>query len=290
MKTDVFEAILSFGRSMGAEWAPNPNRHALGLRSPLMWAWHDSTYYGAAHGLTGILFHALRYTDPVIGCGSGGGGWTVSDSDRAVVWSTVDYLLGRVLPTGNYPTRDDSSSDSLVQWCHGATAFALLFIRAYQIRAAQAQAQHTQSQTQSQTQSAAAGAKSTDSKSDSKAVTAATPPPPAYNKYLTAAVNAADVVWTRGLLKTKGVGLCHGVAGNAYVFLYLFHVTRELRWLYRAWCFAEFGLANSKVLYKNADAPLSFFNGISGWCVFLQELTLITHNHSHRPVWPGFDI
>jgi hypothetical protein len=38
------------------------------------------------------------------------------------------------------------------------------------------------------------------------------------------AIAASDVVWERGLLK-KGVGLCHGISGNAYLFLYLFRVT-----------------------------------------------------------------
>ncbi len=34
-------------------------------------------------------------------------------------------------------------------------------------------------------------------------------------RYLAWAEDAADVVWSRGLLR-KGNGLCHGVSGNAY--------------------------------------------------------------------------
>jgi hypothetical protein len=38
--------------------------------------------------------------------------------------------------------------------------------------------------------------------------------------YLAAASRAADTLWERGLLR-KGVGLCHGIAGNGYAFLSL---------------------------------------------------------------------
>ena len=32
---------------------------------------------------------------------------------------------------------------------------------------------------------------------------------------------ALDVVWQRGVIK-KGLGLCHGIAGNAYAFLLMY--------------------------------------------------------------------
>lgn len=52
------------------------------------------------------------------------------------------------------------------------------------------------------------------------------------SSYLERATAAGDVVWQRGLVR-KGYGLCHGVAGNAYVFLELYKVTKELKWLHR---------------------------------------------------------
>ena len=52
-------------------------------------------------------------------------------------------------------------------------------------------------------------------------------------EYLALAAGAADVVWQRGLLR-KGYGLCHGTAGNGYVFLHLFRLTGEQKWLHRA--------------------------------------------------------
>ena len=47
------------------------------------------------------------------------------------------------------------------------------------------------------------------------------------------AMSAGDTVWRRGLL-VKGYGLCHGAAGNGYVFLNLYRITNETRWLHRA--------------------------------------------------------
>ena len=55
--------------------------------------------------------------------------------------------------------------------------------------------------------------------------------------YLDAAKKCADVVWERGVL-TKGFGLCHGIAGNAYGFLHLYQHTGDVMYLDRAVKFA----------------------------------------------------
>lgn len=90
---------------------------------------------------------------------------------------------------------------------------------------------------------------------------------------LTEALAVSDVVWARGLLK-KGVGLCHGISGNAYLFLYLYRVmnlftcvgvyltyssmllqaTQEMKFLYRAWSFAEFSMSE-QCASKTWDKP-----------------------------------
>ena len=54
-----------------------------------------------------------------------------------------------------------------------------------------------------------------------------------HNSYLELAQSAGDVVWERGLLK-KGYALCHGTAGNGYVFLALYRATNDTKWLHRA--------------------------------------------------------
>jgi hypothetical protein len=45
------------------------------------------------------------------------------------------------------------------------------------------------------------------------------------DSYLSAALRAGELVWQRGLL-TKGPGLCHGVAGNAYALAQVYKATR----------------------------------------------------------------
>lgn len=56
-------------------------------------------------------------------------------------------------------------------------------------------------------------------------------------EFLQAAVDAGEVVWNRGLLKR--VGICHGISGNAYVFLSLCRLTGNAEYLYRAKAFAS---------------------------------------------------
>ncbi|KXS09152.1 hypothetical protein M427DRAFT_49922 [Gonapodya prolifera JEL478] len=55
---------------------------------------------------------------------------------------------------------------------------------------------------------------------------------------LSEAKRASTVVWQRGLL-TKGVGLCHGIAGNGYSFLHLYWATGDADFLVKAIVFAE---------------------------------------------------
>lgn len=50
-------------------------------------------------------------------------------------------------------------------------------------------------------------------------------------KMVAAAKRAGECVWRLGLLK-KGLGLCHGMGGNGYVFLRLYQVTGVRRYLY----------------------------------------------------------
>jgi len=60
-------------------------------------------------------------------------------------------------------------------------------------------------------------------------------------KYLVAAERAANYTWIRGLL-AKGLTPCHGITGNAYMFLILYRATQNERYLWRALKFQEFVL------------------------------------------------
>ena len=57
-------------------------------------------------------------------------------------------------------------------------------------------------------------------------------------QFLQAALRAGDTIWHKGLLR-KGLGLCHGIAGNAYAFLALYRQSQDVQHLYRAWRFCE---------------------------------------------------
>jgi hypothetical protein len=211
-----------------------------------------------------------------------------------VLFETVDYLLAakRFSGSGNFPTRDDGDSDRLVHWCHGATAFVFLFVRA----------------------AAAAAATAGGGGGGGASASAAA----AAEKYRRAAVEAGEVVWARGLLCTKGPGLCHGIAGGGMVHLYLYHLTKvrpraarrlpsslrpesegvplspvlrqDDKYLARAWRFAEQGLAHGATIYGKADHPFSLFNGIGGFVLFMQELAHVSVDRDHRPIFPGFDL
>lgn len=86
-------------------------------------------------------------------------------------------------------------------------------------------------------------------------------------EFLEAAEDAAEVVWNRGLLKR--VGMCHGISGNAHMFLSLYHLTGNLEFLYRAKAFACFLLDRAhKLIAKGemhgGDNPHSLFEGLGG--------------------------
>ncbi|KAK4325887.1 hypothetical protein Pmani_003544 [Petrolisthes manimaculis] len=90
-------------------------------------------------------------------------------------------------------------------------------------------------------------------------------------KYLQHAKKAGDCVWDRGLLQ-KGYGLCHGSSGNGYSLLYLYQVTGEVVYLYRAaqfgrWC-QEYGTHGC----RQPDRPYSLFEGLAGNIHFLVDL------------------
>ena len=52
-------------------------------------------------------------------------------------------------------------------------------------------------------------------------------------QYLDTCIRSGELVWQKGLLK-KGPGICHGVAGSAYVFLMLYRLTGNSKYIYRA--------------------------------------------------------
>ncbi len=120
-------------------------------------------------------------------------------------------------------------------------------------------------------------------------------------KFLQVAMNAAKAIRTYGVLH-KGVGLCHGIGGNALAFLKLWKVLRqntvtdpEQYWEF----FLEFVqiMVNApQALLSKPDDPYSLFNGISGGiCVLAQAKMILERRENGETIdfnliqFPGFD-
>ncbi|XP_049860909.1 lanC-like protein 2 [Schistocerca gregaria] len=104
------------------------------------------------------------------------------------------------------------------------------------------------------------------------------------DQYLKTALKCGDVVWNRGLL-TKGYGLCHGVAGNAYTFLTLYQLTNDTKHLYRACMFADWCTTYDKNQNRVPDRPYSLFEGLAGTIYFLVDIL-----HPYVAAFPGYTL
>ncbi|CAG8668995.1 4160_t:CDS:2, partial [Ambispora leptoticha] len=102
-----------------------------------------------------------------------------------------------------------------------------------------------------------------------------------YNdqKYLDLAKKTAEFIHSNGVIH-KGVGLCHGVSGNAYPFLAVYQLTQEEKYL--EWAI-EFGVICSeweekttRGEFRKPDRPMSLYEGLAGaiWCVPLRLVFL----------------
>lgn len=115
---------------------------------------------------------------------------------------------------------------------------------------------------------------------------------------------AQYVVWPRGLLR-KGVGLCHGISGNAYALLAVHHgkALQQSRktcyvqspvnamdgiWLKRAILFGSFALEKLPELENAPDRPYSLYEGLVGLCSLLLDLSDLNRICSHG--FPLFEI
>ncbi|CAJ1978946.1 unnamed protein product [Sphenostylis stenocarpa] len=195
----VVDEVIKSGRALGRKG-----------RCPLMFEWYGEKYWGAAHGLAGIM-HVLMDME-------------LKPDELEDVKGTLKYMIKNSFSSGNYPaSEDDRKNDVLVHWCHGAPGIALTLVKAAKVFG--------------------------------------------DKEFLDAAMEAGDVVWNRGLLKK--VGICHGISGNAYVFLSLYQLTGNVKHLYRAKAFACFLLDKAHKLISQGemhggDRPYSLFEGLGG--------------------------
>lgn len=84
-------------------------------------------------------------------------------------------------------------------------------------------------------------------------------------------LEGAEAVWRAGPL-TKGPGLCHGTAGNAYALLKAHTMTGDARWLARARAFAMHALAQSDAQARaHGRRRFSLWTGDLGVATLLQS-------------------
>lgn len=95
---------------------------SVGHSSPLMYTWHDSEYFGAAHGISSILLAFLSVPG-------------IPPNDQKDVKESVDYLLSLQTASGNFPSssrwigKPRKDEDELVHWCHGASGIVYLMAK-----------------------------------------------------------------------------------------------------------------------------------------------------------------
>ncbi|KAK6923364.1 Lanthionine synthetase C-like [Dillenia turbinata] len=105
----VVEAVLAGGRAGASD-----------MSCPLMYRCHGTRYWGAAHGLAGILQVLLHFP--------------LSEEDANEVKGTLRYMMSNRFPhSGNYPSSEGNPRDKLVQWSHGATGMAITLCKASQV-------------------------------------------------------------------------------------------------------------------------------------------------------------
>eukprot|EP00928_Gymnodinium_smaydae_P057422 TRINITY_DN40669_c0_g1_i1.p1 TRINITY_DN40669_c0_g1~~TRINITY_DN40669_c0_g1_i1.p1 ORF type:complete len:413 (-),score=22.82 TRINITY_DN40669_c0_g1_i1:89-1327(-) len=111
------------------------------------------------------------------------------------------------------------------------------------------------------------------------------------SKYTEMAASMGEVVWTRGLLSTKGPGLCHGIPGNGYCFLALHRLAPrgDERWLRRAKHFAVFVADHIAELAPLCDRRFSLFEGLAGAFTFWHDVLAAKDNPEEVARFPGYE-
>ncbi|XP_064627723.1 lanC-like protein 3 [Lineus longissimus] len=121
---EICEAMVTSGRS-GADH----HRYSTpDLPCPLMYAYYDTEYLGAAHGLSAILQMLLHFPDY----------YKSNYSIEECLHQAVDFMMAIRGKDGNIaPAMDEvgvmrrHEDETLIHWCHGAPGVVYLFAKAY---------------------------------------------------------------------------------------------------------------------------------------------------------------
>ena len=83
----------------------------------------------------------------------------------------------------------------------------------------------------------------------------------------------------------QGLGLCHGISGNAYALLAVWKLTKQDVWRRRALQFALFAADKWRDLADSPDAPLSLYEGMAGIVALWYDLL-----QPEGAVFPGYEL
>ncbi|XP_061483383.1 lanC-like protein 3 isoform X1 [Rhineura floridana] len=254
---------------------------------PLMYSYYGTEYLGAAHGLSSILQMLLSYYE------------YIPPADQELVWQSVDFLMDQEQNCNWPPELGEmiERENELVHWCHGAPEIQSFPFRAFSLMEIDAQCIL-----------ALLGLKPTHEEAlriihfceCSHSVSPSIPTSiygiaymfaKAYlvskkPQYLDSCIRCGELTWQKGLLK-KGPGICHGVAGSAYVFLLLYRLTGNSKYIYRAQQFGEFLFTEEfKAGSRTMESFYSLFEGFSGTVCFL--IDLLQPNQAEFPLFSIF--
>ncbi|KAJ0083343.1 hypothetical protein Patl1_29466 [Pistacia atlantica] len=88
--------------------------------TPLMYERYGTKYWGAAHGLAGIMHVLLDFV--------------LKPDEAEDVKTTLKYMIKNRFLSGNYPvSEEDRKRDILVHWCHGAPDVGLTLVKAAKV-------------------------------------------------------------------------------------------------------------------------------------------------------------
>lgn len=252
----------------------------------LYYEWHGSVYLGAAHGYAGILFILLKtifvlfehLEDLEDGLNING----VKENEKMVSETLKEELVKNIQFVYKVTTEildlyvtsefnvyssvkkekiEHKKVEKLVQWCHGNPGYIILLIELLNkenIKKLKNRIGETLFIDLSNVQNAF------------------------QKKYDSLIEKMGELVWEKGLL-VKGCGLCHGIAGNGILFLYIYNFTKNEIWYVRALQYGYFCIQKFKKLYNVPDRPDSMFEGCAGLVVFLMFLLKpeLTHFPAH---------
>ncbi|XP_068612505.1 glutathione S-transferase LANCL1 [Brachionichthys hirsutus] len=109
----ISEAVIQSGEL-------NSRKFRVQNQSPLMHAWYDERYVGAAHGLAGIYYYLMQ--PGFVGA---------EERLHGLVKPSVDHVRRLKLPSGNYPASVGENQDLLVHWCHGSPGVVYMLLQAH---------------------------------------------------------------------------------------------------------------------------------------------------------------